>query len=221
MRLMIALRVGPRDPGGNRGTAQSLRLPKKERCRGNSRKALAGSPRRVFLLSEGRRTVMIINMETRKTISVYADTSVFGGVFDDEFREPSRAFLDAIRAGRFTLVTSDLVRREISVAPQAVRQLFDDIVPFADIALIAAETIQLQQAYLGASIVSERFAADALHVALATLSGASMIVSWNFRHIVNFQKIPKYNAVNKLHGYGDIAIYSPLEVIQHEDEEDL
>jgi predicted nucleic acid-binding protein len=160
-------------------------------------------------------------MEMRRTISVYADTSVFGGVFDEEFREPSKAFIDAVRAGRFTLVTSELVRREIAAAPQAVRQLLDEMMPLADIAAITTETLQLQQAYLHASIISERFAADALHVALATVSGASMIVSWNFRHIVNFQKIPKYNAVNKFHGYGDIAIYSPLEVIQHEDEEDL
>ena len=160
-------------------------------------------------------------METRRIISAYADTSVFGGVFDDEFREPSKAFVDAVRVGRFTLVTSELVRREIAVAPPSVRQLFDEMLPLADIAPVAAEAIQLQQAYLDAGIVSERFAADALHVALATVSAASMIVSWNFRHIVNFQKIPKYNAVNKLHGYGDIAIYSPLEVIQHEDEEDL
>ncbi len=164
---------------------------------------------------------MMGNMETRRTMSVYADTSVFGGVFDDEFREPSQAFVDAIAAGRFALVTSELVRQEIAGAPLVVRQLFDDMLPVADIATVTAEAIQLQQAYLNAGIVSERFATDALHVALATVSGVSMIVSWNFRHIVNFQKIPKYNAVNKLHGYNDIAIYSPLEVIEHEDEEDL
>ena len=41
--------------------------------------------------------------------------------------------------------------------------------------------------------------------------------SWNFRHIVNFQKIPRYNAVNTLNGYKEIAIYSPLEVIEYED----
>ncbi len=162
---------------------------------------------------------MMENMEMRRTILAYADTSVFGGVFDDEFREPSKAFIDAITTGRFTLVTSELVRQEIAVAPQAVRRLFDDMLPLADIAAVTAETIQLQQAYLKAGIVSERFATDALHVALATVSGASMIVSWNFRHIVNFQKIPKYNAVNTLHGYNDIAIYSPLEVIGYEDED--
>jgi hypothetical protein len=54
-------------------------------------------------------------------------------------------------------------------------------------------------------------------VALATVSQASLIVSWNFRHIVNFNKIPMYNAVNTLHGYNRIAIYSPLEVIEDED----
>jgi hypothetical protein len=46
-------------------------------------------------------------MGMRKIISIYADTSVFGGVFDDEFREPSKAFVDAVSAGRFVLVTSN------------------------------------------------------------------------------------------------------------------
>jgi len=158
-------------------------------------------------------------MEQRRTISVYADTSVFGGVFDDEFKDASKAFIDAVRAGRFVLVTSELVRQEIVAGPQVVRRLFEEMLPVADIAMVTTETLQLQQAYLDAGIVSGRFATDALHVALATVSGASMIVSWNFRHIVNFQRIPKYNAVNKLHGYSDIAIYSPLEVVEHEDED--
>jgi len=140
-------------------------------------------------------------------------------VFDDEFSEPSKTFVDAVTLGSLTLVTSELVRQEIATAPQAVRQLFDDLLSVARIAVVTDEALRLQQAYLDAAVVSERFATDALHVALATVSGASMIVSWNFRHIVNFQKIPKYNAVNKLHAYGDIAIYSPLEVIGYEDED--
>ena len=42
-------------------------------------------------------------------------------------------------------------------------------------------------------------------------------VSWNFQHIVHFQKIPQYNAVNALHGYNSIAIHSPREVINDDD----
>ncbi len=67
--------------------------------------------------------------------------------------------------------------------------------------------------------MSEKYAVDALHVALATVSNAKMIVSWNFKHIVNFQKGPLYNAVNQLKGNEPIDIYSPLEVIDNEDED--
>ena len=68
-------------------------------------------------------------------------------------------------------------------------------------------------------VVSENYLADALHVALATVTGCDLIVSWNFKHIVNYRKIQQYNAVNALHGYGSIAIYSPLEVVDNEDQD--
>ena len=151
------------------------------------------------------------------TLRIYADTSVFGGVSDEEFEEPSKAFFDAIKKARFILVTSELVRQEIQAGPKNVQELFSDILPILDIAEITAEALKLQRAYTDAGILSEQYSTDALHVAIATVSQASLIVSWNFRHIVNFQKIPMYNAVNTLHGHREIAIYSPLEVIEYED----
>jgi len=114
-------------------------------------------------------------------------------VFDNEFREASKAFIDAVVAGRFTLVTSELVRQEITAAPQRVRQLFDDMLPVADIARLAPKRSSCSRHCVGA------IRHGCTPCSLATVSGASMIVSWNFRHIVNFQKIPKYNAVNRLH----------------------
>ena len=53
---------------------------------------------------------------------------------------------------------------------------------------------------------------DALHVAVATVAGCRVIVSWNFKHLVNFRRIPLYNGVNLTHGYAPIAIHCPLEV---------
>lgn len=156
-------------------------------------------------------------MAQQQTISIYADTSVFGGVFDVEFEEPSKAFFGAVRNARFVLISSELVRQEIKAGPQHVNEFFTDILPTAEITEITAEALRLQQAYTDAGILSEKNSTDALHVALATISQASLIVSWNFKHIVNFQKIPMYNAVNTLHGYREIAIYSPLEVIEYED----
>jgi predicted nucleic acid-binding protein len=152
-----------------------------------------------------------------KTIRIYADTSVFGGVFDEEFEAASKAFFNAVKKAKFVLVTSDLVRQEILAGPENVQKLFYDILTIAEVAEISAESLKLQRAYTDAGIVPERYSTDALHVALATTSQASLIVSWNFKHIVNFQKIPLYNVVNTLHGYREIAIYSPSEVIEYED----
>ncbi len=156
-----------------------------------------------------------------KILSVYADTSVFGGAFDEEFRQASQSFFDMVRHGHFNRLTSVVVQEEIGSAPAEVVTNFEQMLNFAEIVEVSEEVLQLQQAYLNAKIVTEKWAADALHVALATVGGCSMIVSWNFKHIVHFSKIPLYNAVNTLSGYSNIAIHSPQEAINYEDEEDI
>ncbi len=154
-----------------------------------------------------------------KAIRVYADTSVYGGVFDEEFGEPSQCFFEEVRRGRFRLVISPLVRSELAEAPDPVKILLADIRVGAEIADVTDEAVRLQQAYMTAKIVGPKWEADALHVAIATVSGCPVIVSWNFKHIVNFQRIPLYNGVNMSKGYGAIAIHSPQEVIAHEDQD--
>jgi len=81
---------------------------------------------------------------------------------------------------------------------------------------VSEEALNLRDAYLETGIVTEQWANDALHVAIATVAGCSLIVSWNFKHIVHFEKIPLYNAVNTLRGYGTVGIFSPLEVVKYE-----
>ena len=162
-------------------------------------------------------TYGMTSISKSKLTRVYADTSVFGGMFDEEFETASKVFFDAVKKGTFKLITSELVREEIQVGPQKVLDIFEEFLVIAEIAEITDSALQLQQAYIQAGIVSEKYATDAMHVALATVSTADLIVSWNFKHIVNFQKIPLYNAVNTLNSFGEIAIYSPLEVIENED----
>jgi len=149
----------------------------------------------------------------RQTLRVYADSSVYGGVFDEEFSEPSRHFFQRVRKGLFRLVLSDVVRREVADAPGAVRELLDGVLPDAEVVEVTTAALRARDAYLAAHIVARRHMNDALHVALATVSGCAMIVSWNFKHIVHYEKIPLYNAVNLQQGYGVIQIYSPLEVV--------
>lgn len=147
---------------------------------------------------------------------VYVDTSVFGGVFDDEFATPSRAFFDMVRSGGVQLVVSALVEDEVARAPSEVSELLDEMLSLADVVRPTDEAVSLMQAYIAADVLSGRWQDDALHVALATVSGCKLIVSWNFKHIVNYRRIPKYNAVNALNGYAAIAIHSPSEVVGDE-----
>ncbi|HPO10008.1 MAG TPA: type II toxin-antitoxin system VapC family toxin [bacterium] len=149
---------------------------------------------------------------------VYVDTSVFGGQFDDEFKTPSLRFFDQVRKDYFRLVTSAIVSQEISGAPPEVRRFYEDVLESAEVLEISDEARDLQRAYVRSGIVPEQYSMDALHVALASVSECPLIVSWNFKHIVHYQKIPMYNAVNVLHGFRAISIYSPSEVIDYEAE---
>ncbi len=157
----------------------------------------------------------------KEPLRVYADTSVFGGVFDLEFATPSQIFFTQVRSGRFQLVTSAIVQEELELAPPEIQEFFDDMLELAKFADISAETLALQQAYLQTKIVTPKWAADALHVAIATVAECALVVSWNFKHIVHFEKIPLYNAVNTLQGYRNIAIYSPQEVIAYGENEEI
>lgn len=97
-----------------------------------------------------------------------------------------------------------------------MKAFYRNSISFCKKVIITDSALRLQEAYLKQKIVSSEWESDALHVAVATIYKCDMIVSWNFKHIVNYQKIPLYNAVNILHGYGQIAIYSPLEVVGNE-----
>jgi predicted nucleic acid-binding protein len=150
-------------------------------------------------------------------IRVYVDTSIFGGLFDDEFSEPSKPFFEQVTAGLIQLVISPIVLQELHAAPDHVRRCFDEISHRIELAPLTTEAEALQRAYLDAHVLGARWESDAMHVAMATLSGCQVIVSWNFKHLVNFRRIPLYNAVNEAQGYAAIAIHTPPEVVQDED----
>ncbi len=156
---------------------------------------------------------------TKRAVRIYADTSVFGGVFDAEFERASLELFDLARRGRCKIVVSSLVIDELVEAPNSVRFMFHELRSLLEVVGVTEQALELQQAYLEAGIVGPKRFADALHVAVATTSGCRAIASWNFKHIVNFRKVPLYNWVNNARGYGSIAIHSPREVVFDEEED--
>ena len=152
-------------------------------------------------------------------IRAYADTTVFGGIVDSEFEAASRAFFEEVKSGRFALGIATPVNEEIAVAPLEVQVFFEEMQAYAEPVSVIQEAKRLRQAYLDAGILAAKSATDALRVALATVYDCELIVSWNFRHIVRFSKIQRFNAVNALYGYNHVAIHSPPEVINEYQED--
>jgi len=150
-----------------------------------------------------------------KLLRVYVDTSVFGGCFDKEFDRVSRKFFAEVAQGRFRLVVSSLTADELKGAPQTVRAILDTV-PTEQMEYheITDDMAALRDAYIKARVLGAASDSDALHVAAATVLDVDMVVSWNFKHIVHFEKIAGFNAINALRNYKPIRIFSPWEVVR-------
>src|SRR5262249_11201461 len=147
----------------------------------------------------------------------YVDTSVIGGCFDPEFADWSNRLLRDFRSGEFAAVLSAVTATEIEQAPEPVRRIYDELVAMGsgDL-LVSTEATELLASYEARGILGPRFRNDMLHIAIATVAEADVLVSWNFRHIVRLDRIRHFNAVNMELGYKQLAIYSPREVVPHE-----
>ena len=155
-----------------------------------------------------------------KKLRIYVDTSVLGGCFDDEFAEWSNRLVDDFRRGRFIALLSAVTAAEVEEAPLAVRQIHDQLIAMgSQVLTVSQEAFELLDNYQKRKILSRRFRNDMLDIAVATVAEADILVSWNFRHIVRFDKIRLFNSVNIELGYRELSIYSPREVASHEAED--
>lgn len=149
-----------------------------------------------------------------KPLRVYIDTSVFGGYFDDEFSVVSRQFFDAVFGGQVISLISETLVAELIRAPEHVQDLLGRTIQARSERLVlTSEAIILRDAYLKGEVVTQKYADDALHVAQATLARADVIVSWNFRHLVNPSRIRAFNGINLAQGYGLIVVMTPAELV--------
>lgn len=152
-----------------------------------------------------------------KRLLIYVDASVVGGCEDEEFAQGSLALWRYFKDGRYNMALSALTMAELEGAPAPVRQRITEI-PTEWVVRISdtSESFELAQEYLRHQIVGPGSRADANHVALATIANADILVSWNFKHIVNVGRIRKFQSVNLALGYHTPEIRTPLEVLNHE-----
>ena len=148
-------------------------------------------------------------------LRIYIENSVIGGYFDDEFKEFTQKLFENFINGKFKPIVSSHVIAELdSGAPDFVKENLKTI--NYDEYLVNDEMLKLAEKYIEQKIVSEAYYNDALHIAIATVLGVDVLVSWNFKHIVNLNRIKLFNSVNLREGYINLEIRSPREVIENE-----
>ena len=150
-------------------------------------------------------------------LSLYIDTSVIGGYFDEEFDVETKMLFDSILNNEFHIIYSTVTEDELIRAPEKVRNLLS-LIPIENKTKIelTEEAVMLGDTYITENVVGKTSREDCFHIALATLYKADILVSWNFKHIVNVIRIRGYNAVNLKLGYSTIDIRSPKEIINYE-----
>ena len=145
---------------------------------------------------------------------IYLDTSVIGGYLDKEFQVWSKQLFDEFKTGKKIAVISDITLDELENARQEIRDLLKLIPEKAkEYVLNDGEAEELADAYLKEGAITKKFYEDALHIAIATINKVDVLVSWNFKHIVNLDRIKKYNGVNLKHGYTILEIRNPREIL--------
>ena len=151
------------------------------------------------------------------TTQVYIDTSVIGGCIDQEFREWSIKLFDEFKNGNKIAVISDITLDELELAPKKVQDILKQIpVKYLKIVESKADTDELARQYIQKNAVSEKFYLDALHIAIATYYNVTVLSSWNYKHIVNLDRIRKFNSVNIEMGFNILEIRSPRDILKAE-----
>ena len=148
---------------------------------------------------------------------IYVDTSVFGGYYEPEFESHTRPLFNKIRKGEIILLYSQMTEIELSRAPENVKKLVKQIPEqHIEFLSITDEASNLAKQYIAEKVVGKTSNSDCLHIAIATINNADILASWNFKHIVNINRIRGYNAINLKNGFRMLEIRTPREIITNE-----
>jgi hypothetical protein len=149
---------------------------------------------------------------------IYIDTSVVGGFFDDEFKDATQMLFKSLENNEVKFVISDLLELELIQAPKHVNELLLKYPTdrFERIEL-TEEIMNLADKYITEKVVGRTSLEDCRHIALATVNRVDALASWNFKHIVNLDRIKGYNSVNLRLGYPTIEIRTPQELVSYGD----
>lgn len=153
---------------------------------------------------------------------LYLDTSVIGALLDTEMPQridATRVMLNSIVEGKHIGVISNIVLEGIERGPEEIREKLMAKISTIPFQIISEDTssADILSIYEKEGFVRKGARLDLRHLAIATVSGVDVVVSWNFRDMVNIRTRRAVHSINLLFGYPLIEIVSPEEVIEYEE----
>jgi len=149
-----------------------------------------------------------------KKLKIYLDTSVISHLDapdKPDWMEDTLRLWEEIKAGKYDVVISDVTIDEMEGCPEPklsyLRSMLAEI-EYTDIDK-NAEAERLSALYFEMGGLPPKSRTDAMHIAIATAYNCNIILSWNFKHVVNYRAMTAVEAVNIKEGYAPLKILAP------------
>ncbi|MDE7310433.1 MAG: PIN domain-containing protein [Eubacterium sp.] len=155
-------------------------------------------------------------------MKVYLDTSVIS-YFDQkdtpEKMKETQDVWELFQKGRYEIYISDVAVYEINKCSVEKQEILLDYLDQIEYNIIETDenTVSLAEKFIDFGVLKRESYYDCRHIAAAVLTGCDMIVSWNFKHIVNVKTIQGVKAVTTYGGYKDLMIYPPSALLEEEE----
>jgi len=158
-----------------------------------------------------------------KKLKLYLDTSVISYLDQSDAPErmsETRLFWEQIKSGKYDVIISDIVIKEIENCDDKKKKILASYLAAITYELISLDerSIRLAEQFVDLNIIKEKHIDDRRHIAGAIVSGCDVIVSWNFKHIVNYKTQIGVKAVTALEGYKELLIFTPTVLLGGEDD---
>ena len=158
-----------------------------------------------------------------RKLKLYLDTSTISYLFaedtPDKMNDTHVFWLD-LTNGMYDVFISPVVIDEIRRCAEPRRGMMFEKLEQLKFQVLKEtnEFFLLADEYIKGGVLREKSRDDCLHVAYAVVYNCDAIVSWNFKHLVNFKTINKIRVVNTIHMYKEIGIISPTMLIEEDEE---
>lgn len=164
-------------------------------------------------------------MTAMKKLKIYLDTSVISYLLAEDTPEKmadTHKLWEQIKAGEYNVALSTVTLDELNRCPEPKRQQlirFIDQINF-EMQTITDDSLTLAEKFIDFGILRKKSMDDCQHLAAAILSGSDVVVSWNFKHIVNAKTIKGMRIITTAEGYKDVIICSPTMLIEGEENDE-